>query len=62
MLTGSIPDTSAREAGGTAGLVPRSRRPLTSRGQLDAALEDLIVALEGAAPVRPSHLTTPPSP
>jgi transposase InsO family protein len=38
------------DAGGRAGLVPRSRRPLSSPGQLDPALEDLIVALAGQRP------------
>jgi transposase InsO family protein len=37
-------------AGGPAGLVPRSRRPHASPGQLDAELEDLIVALAKERP------------
>jgi transposase InsO family protein len=38
------------EAGGAAGLVPQSRRPRSSPGQLAAALEDLIVALAKERP------------
>jgi transposase InsO family protein len=37
-------------AGGPAGLVPRSRRPHASPGQLDPELEDLIVALAKERP------------
>jgi transposase InsO family protein len=37
-------------AGGRAGLAPRSRRPLSSPGQLEAALEDLVVALARERP------------
>lgn len=38
------------EADGAAGLAPRSRRPLSSPGRLDPALEDLIVALAKQRP------------
>lgn len=38
------------EAGGAAGLAPRSRRPHASPGQLGPALEDLIVALAKERP------------
>lgn len=37
-------------AGGAAGLAPRSRRPHSSPGQLDAGLEELIVALAKQRP------------
>ena len=36
--------------GGASGLVPRSRRPLSSPGQLDAAVEDEIVRWRKARP------------